>query len=450
MRTKRRRLKRKTPFIICCLLLLALAAGGFMLVKGFFFPPVPGGDSELGLSPDEVVRGERLNVLLLGIDARRGETMARTDTMILASVDPKSKQVILLSIPRDTGVNIPGHGWDKINTAAVYGGPELSMKVVSNLLGVPVKYYVLTNFSGFKDIVDALGGVTLNVERDMYHEDPTDGGIYRINLKKGLQRLDGDKALQYVRYRNYDMGDIERTKNQQKFLSALAREMLQPATIPKLPKLVPVISRYVDTNLGLGDMYTLASASGNLEGGNIVTQTLPGRPIIVNGISYWGVSPVEARQVVAKLFKGETVTEIVMTTPMDSRYLPKGAVIGPQDESRAEGVETNVASRQEEGENGAAVQPELPVKQDRQSQAGSEDSGSGVTGGSGATVIITPVNGDAGAGREIGSENASDENVSGGVVPETGDVTGDEGAEGLDAGTGTEEDGAEGGAASGA
>ena len=86
----------------------------------------------------------------------------------------------LLSIPRDTRVNIPRHGWDKINSAAVYGGPQMSMRVVADLLGIPVKHYVLTNFSGFKDIADALGGVTIDVERNMYHEDITDGGIYRL------------------------------------------------------------------------------------------------------------------------------------------------------------------------------------------------------------------------------------------------------------------------------
>jgi LCP family protein required for cell wall assembly len=157
-------------------------------------------------------------------------------------VDTKTKQMSLLSIPRDTRVNIPKYGWDKINAADALGGPELSMKVVSNLLDIPEKYYVQANFNGFKDIVDALGGVTLDVEQNMYHEDETDGGAYEINLKKGVQRLDGDKALQYVRYRDYAMGDIDRTKYQQKFLVALAKEMLQPSTILKLPALVPEIS----------------------------------------------------------------------------------------------------------------------------------------------------------------------------------------------------------------
>jgi anionic cell wall polymer biosynthesis LytR-Cps2A-Psr (LCP) family protein len=117
LKSKRRKLKRKAPFIICCLLLLALLAGGYELLKNnFFLPGIGGGDIE-------VVDGQRLNVLLLGVDARQGETAARSDTIILASVDTKTKQMSLLSIPRDTRVNIPKYGWDKINAADALGGP---------------------------------------------------------------------------------------------------------------------------------------------------------------------------------------------------------------------------------------------------------------------------------------------------------------------------------------
>ena len=122
-----------------------------MLAKSIFFP-----DTILNAGEEEesqpVFKDERLNVLLLGIDARRGETMARTDTIILASVDLKSKQMSLLSIPRDTRVNIPKHGWDKINSAAVYGGPQLTMKVVSDLLGIPVKHMSLPISAALKKL----------------------------------------------------------------------------------------------------------------------------------------------------------------------------------------------------------------------------------------------------------------------------------------------------------
>ena len=163
---------------------------------------------------------------------------------------------------------------DKINSASVYGGPELTTKVVADLLGIPLKHYVMTDFRGFKDIVDILGGVTIDVEQNMYHLD--DPG-YCINLSKGLQRLDGDKAVQFVRYRGYAAADIERTRQQQKFLMDLAKEVLQPATIPKLPKLVPEINKYVKTNLNVGDMVKLASTVRTIDEYNMVAQTLPGR-----------------------------------------------------------------------------------------------------------------------------------------------------------------------------
>ncbi|NMA52664.1 MAG: LCP family protein [Peptococcaceae bacterium] len=345
---RRRRLKRKRPFIIFCLLLAALFYGGYTLYANDFFLP----SFELGSSPAPPVNtGQRLNVLLLGVDAREGESQTRTDTIILASVDPKTKQMSLLSIPRDTRVNIPRHGYDRINSAAVYGGPEMSMKVVSELLGIPIKYYVIADFNGFKNIVDALGGVTLEVEQDMYHYDPTDNYAYHIDLSRGLQRLDGDKALQYVRYRGYAMGDIERTAHQQKFLVALGKEMLQPGTILKLPSLIPEVNKYVKTNLSLSDMMKMASAAKSMEDGNFVAQTLPGRPVDIDGISYWGVDPAEARQMVAMLFRGETTTDVVLTTPLDGLPASSGSAVSrheaAEDEEEDDTRETTGANKRE-------------------------------------------------------------------------------------------------------
>jgi LCP family protein required for cell wall assembly len=365
------------------LLLLVFVAGGMIMAGNPDWVPdsitTPG------------TEGKRLNVLLLGIDARQGETMARSDSMILASYDPKTKQVSLLSIPRDTRVAIPGHGMDKINSASVYGGPDLSMKVVSNLLGVPVKYYVLTNFSGFKDIVNALGGVTLDVEQNMYHEDETDGGVYQISLSKGVQRLNGDKALQYVRYRNYELGDIDRTKHQQKFLMALGKEMLQPSTIAKLPKLIPEINRYVKTNLGVSDMVKMASAMKNDENYNMVAQTLPGRPIEVDGGSYWGVDPTEAKQTVAKLFSGEVVTDVVLNTPLSGQYAVPETTTPSTSEQVTEGTpadkQQQAGSKTQPGQTGTKITNTKPGQ-----TTGSGTSGtSGTSGAGGASVIITPI-----------------------------------------------------------
>lgn len=423
--------------------MLALVAGGYTLAKNIFFPG-PGidldGDGIADIPSQEV----RLNVLLLGIDARKGETLGRSDTVILASVDTKTKQMALLSIPRDTRVNIPGHGWDKINSANLYGGPEKSMKVVSDLLGVPVNHYVVTNFNGFKDIVDALGGVTYEVERNMYHDDPDDGGAYRIDLKKGVQRLDGDKALQYVRYRNYDLGDVDRTKYQQKFLMALAKEMLQPSTITKLPRLVPEINSYVKTNLSLDGMISMAQAARNLENGNIITQTLPGRPIEIDGGSYWGVDPSEARMTMAKLFNGETVTSIVLDTPLSSKHT--GATSSNTSES-ASGTKTSAETGVSKPGSNTAT-PYLPGSQTREGQGsgsktpvksgqgGNTGGGAGNSGNSGTSanngiiiydgrytnsgsVLITPVDQDSKT-----SEDNDSSGGAGGVNPGIPGVSG--------------------------
>lgn len=447
MRAKRRKLKRKAPFIISCLVILALLAGGCVLAKNKFFGGEGAGSGSVAQA---AVEGKRLNVLLMGIDARGGETMARSDTMILASVDPKTKQMVLLSIPRDSRVNIPGHGWDRINTAVVYGGPELAMRVVADLTGVPVKYYVLTDFRGFKEIVDILGGVTLEVEQDMYHWDDEEGGIYEINLKKGLQRLDGDKALQYVRYRDYDLGDIDRTRHQQKFLVALAKEVLQPSTVPKLPKLIPEVYKWVKTNMGLSDMYTLAAAAKNFEEGKILTQTLPGYPGEVDGVSYWLVDPSEARRVVASLLKGDVTAEVVLNAPPPSVYASSyyggssgvsggasssgssGAPPGKKDAAgdksgKGAGQQTQAAPESAKSSNGSksgTAAGTKPAKETSSDSGGTSASGSS---GTGVTVKITPL--------EEKSEEMQDPDAGSAAGASTGRASGETGGPSSSAGS---------------
>jgi LCP family protein required for cell wall assembly len=268
----------------------------------YLFPGVDGNSEEgEGLVPG------RMNVLVLGSDAQGGETVARADSILFVSADPKQQQVAILSIPRDTRVQVPGHGWDKINSATVHGGPELALAVVSDLLGVPLDYYVMTNFEGFRDIVDILGGVTIDVERRMYYRDPMADPPLLIDLQPGEQRLDGDKALQYVRYRSDGLGDITRTQRQQKFLIALAEEMMKPRNIVKLPKLVPKIDDCVDTNMSVREMIRWAALARNLNGVKMVSATLPGGFLDYRGISYWSVDPVRAREVAARLLNGEEI-----------------------------------------------------------------------------------------------------------------------------------------------
>jgi len=204
---------------------------------------------------------ERVNILLLGVDRRgtKNGGLPRSDTMMVVSVDPVNKRYDLFSILRDTYVEIPGHGESRINAAIVKGGPELAMKAVSQLTSLPIKHYVITDFEGFKALIDAMGGVTLDVEKNMYYHDPTDDGKYDINLKKGLQTLDGDKALQYVRFRYDATSDYTRTERQRKLVSAVADQLKQGTTLIQLPAILKEITPYIQTNITSMEMLKLAA-----------------------------------------------------------------------------------------------------------------------------------------------------------------------------------------------
>ncbi|HHW39679.1 MAG TPA: LCP family protein [Syntrophomonadaceae bacterium] len=299
--------KRKTGIIII-LIILALFTGGAFAAQQLF-NNWTGPDAESGQSKAP----GRFNVLLLGSDARPGEKLGNTDTIIVAQID--RERLSLLSIPRDTRVEIPGQGMNKINAACRYGGPELTARVVSDLIGVPVEKYALVRWSGFMKIVDTLGGVDIYVPRNM-HYDPQEGPEYKIDLHKGHQHLNGRQALAFVRFRMEARGDIDRTEQQLEFMKALADKVKQPATLLKLPVLLPELYKNVDTNMSLGEVLAMAKAGYDLKNIAVVTQTLPGYFLTVNGLSYWGVDPEQARRVAADLFEyGLTTKQVVLETP---------------------------------------------------------------------------------------------------------------------------------------
>ncbi len=257
-----------------------------------------------------IADGERTNILLLGVDARPGESKSRADTMIVASIDPKLNKVALISIPRDTKIEIDGDPAAKINSANVVGGPELAVEKVSELLGENIDYYVEMDFKGFAKIVDTLGGVNINVDQRMYK--PSED----IDLKAGQQLLNGEQALGFVRFRGYVMGDIERTAHQQAFLKALGKELLKPKNIVKLPSLAREVNRNIDTNLRLSDMLKMATWAPGFNSGSIIAQTLPGyfldkRDAYGNLTqSYWVADKTKTEGLIEKMLAGQTVAVI--------------------------------------------------------------------------------------------------------------------------------------------
>lgn len=249
---------------------------------------------------------DRFTVLLVGIDNRPDEKFtSNTDSIIIASLDQKHKKMVLLSIPRDTQVLLPSQKKEKINALARLGeGIPSTQKYIEELIGNPINGYILSNFQGFKNIVDSLGGITVNVEKNMYYDTGDKKDRY-IDLKKGIQRLNGSQALQYARFRNDELADITRTARQQEVLKALVTEATSTRNLPKIPFLIPKVYQSIETDLNLSQLWALAMALKNREGYEIVNQTLPGKFSIEEGISYWKVDPSDSKQILSKLFQGK-------------------------------------------------------------------------------------------------------------------------------------------------
>jgi len=248
----------------------------------------------------DIVENDLGYVLIMGVDRRDGD-VGRSDTLMLAAVDEEQGRATLLSIPRDTRVEVGTYGYDKINHAYAFGGHEMTLAAVEKIVGVPVTHYVLIDTSAFERIVDAVGGVDINVEKRMHYEDPWDdnGGLV-IDLQPGEQHMTGAQAIQYVRYRDGE-GDIGRIARQQHFMRALLAQFLSPQVIPRLAAVVDEVKNAVETDLNTRQLLTLAKRMKDIEAGGMTMQMVIGTPAYLGDISYWIPDLVETRK---ELFAG--------------------------------------------------------------------------------------------------------------------------------------------------
>lgn len=210
-----------------------------------------------------------------------------SDTMLMLRFDPRNEQVSVLSIPRDTRTNVGGEV-TKINEANREGGPALSAQSVSELMGgVAIDRYMRINVQGVEKLIDAIGGVEVDVPKDMKYQD--DSQHLYINLKAGPQRLDGDKAMQFLRFRYDDQGDIGRVQRQQILMRSLTEQALNPTTIARLPKILSVIQSHVDTNLSVEELVALVGYTAQTRRSDVQMLTLPGDFSSYNDyeLSYW-------------------------------------------------------------------------------------------------------------------------------------------------------------------
>ncbi|MBZ2175360.1 LCP family protein [Schnuerera sp. xch1] len=263
---------------------------------------------------DRLINGDDdITFLLLGVDSNdvAKSSGTRTDTMMVCKVDKSTGDISMLSIPRDTKVRIRGRkNEDKINHAHAYGGAELSVKAVKDLLGIDLDYYVKVDYKIVKEFVDLIGGVEVDVPMDMKYNDPIADPPLYINLSKGRQVLNGDKSLQFLRFRKgYANQDLGRIESQQQFIKAAFEQALTVDNIDKIPQMIKSYYNNVDTNIPLDLILKFAAKAKDYNMEGIQTATLPGEPQYVNGVSYYVSNEEETNKLVDELFINQKTAE---------------------------------------------------------------------------------------------------------------------------------------------
>lgn len=297
-----------SPMLIAAIFAVSFVFGRFSqsstavnALATFEHIPVLGHVGRLISSADRRLQGEdadRINVLLLGMGGENHEGPYLTDTIIVASIQPSQQKVALLSVPRDLIVPLDGYGWRKINAANALGeqkhpkrGAETTRDVLEGVLGIEIPYYVRVDFNGFAKIVDAVGGVDINVERSFTDTTyPTNNfGIQTVSFKAGAQTMDGKAALRFARSRhgtNGEGNDFARSRRQQLVLTALKEKLADGKTYGDpgaIFALLATLHNHVTTNFQFGDVVRLANLGAGFSRPNLLHKVLdsaPGSPLV--------------------------------------------------------------------------------------------------------------------------------------------------------------------------
>lgn len=251
---------------------------------------------------------ERVAILALGVDKSEGRGLA--DTIMALAVWPDTGEVSVLSIPRDSRVYVPGVGVRRVNEAHSYGGLPLTLETVELLLGFPFDYSIEVNVPGLVELVDAMGGVDLEVERRMYYRDRAQDLI--IDLEPGFQHLDGEQAVAYVRFRHDARGDLGRVERQRKFVRVALRELMSSENIPRIRGLARTFVETVHTNLTVQDILALKKVVEETGPDGIRMATLPGRPRLIQGASMLELDRREVQRTVDRILWGQGVAVAVL------------------------------------------------------------------------------------------------------------------------------------------
>ncbi|MDS9470295.1 LCP family protein [Sporosarcina pasteurii] len=278
---------------------------------------------------------DNVSILFIGVDdsdKRKDSGNARSDALLVATLNNKEKTVKLLSIPRDSYVYVPSRGrQDKITHAHAFGGTKGTIDAVEGFLDIPIDYYVKMNFNAFIEVVDALGGIKAEVPYDRVELDENDRRT--IELKKGLQHLDGKHALALARTRKLD-SDVERGKRQQMILQAIMNKAFSVQSITKYGDVIDAIGDNMKTNMTYNEMKSfLEYAKGGMP--EVTAINLDGTDDMTTGIYYWMLDEEELENV-----KFELQTHLELS-PYSRTLTDKGVEINDQNESADESVYTD-------------------------------------------------------------------------------------------------------------
>ncbi len=240
-------------------------------------------------------------LLVLGVDTKTPGEPARSDTIMLMRFDPKTHTVNQLSIPRDTRVQLENGTYDKINTAMFWGGPMASVRAIQRYLGVEVNHVVVMNFTSLYRLVNAVGGVDIDVPQTISSEYGPEGARYTIVFEKGKNHLDGKRALQYVRIRYAD-DDFHRAARQQAFLQALTAKLTSRSLLPRLPEIGASFMETTATDLTTPELLQLAYVKQRAKGGK--KAVLAGTPQYIGGVAYVLPPDEAAKQAAVNAFLG--------------------------------------------------------------------------------------------------------------------------------------------------
>ena len=251
--------------------------------------------------------GDHFRVLLLGVDSKdyKINKSVRTDTIMLVDLNSKTGEINIISIPRDTRTPIEGRKYqEKINHSFAYGGPDLAMETVSDLLKVEIDNYIVVDYKAVSEYIDLIGGVDLFVPMDMKYSDPVADPPLLIDLKEGQQNLNGDKSLQYLRFRKgYKNADLGRIEAQQVFLKSMIKQSVKPSTIFKIPKITSIYKDNIETNLSVASAFKEAVLFFKYDLENIQATTLKGQSKTIDGVSYYIVDEIELAELINNKIK---------------------------------------------------------------------------------------------------------------------------------------------------